>query len=117
MYYQTKKEVNQMDFINFMDQELNAKSEKNTMENNTMKDNMMKDEMMKDKMKDSMMDENMIDNKMLRNETIDKIRPLAMAYIPMQKWGPIYDPEKGLKQGTIFPDLDFPFLGREMSSK
>jgi len=101
-----------MDFINFMDQEVNAKAEKSAMENNTMKD-----EMMKDKMKDNMMNENMIDNKMLRNETIDKIRPLAMAYIPMQKWGPIYDPEKGLKQGTIFPDLDFPFLGKEMSSK
>lgn len=37
--------------------------------------------------------------------------PVAMAYIPFQQFGQLYPPEKGYKQGTIFPDLDKPFLG------
>ncbi len=37
---------------------------------------------------------------------------LAMAYVPMQLHGQTYEPEKGLMAGTIFPDLDKPFLGR-----
>jgi hypothetical protein len=39
--------------------------------------------------------------------------PLAMAYIPPQP--PIthvYKPDVALKQGTLFPNLDKPFLGR-----
>lgn len=38
---------------------------------------------------------------------------LAMAYVPMQKWGQTYEPQMGLKQGTIFPELNLPFLGKE----
>lgn len=37
--------------------------------------------------------------------------PVAMAYVPWQRWGTLYDPEKGLECGTIFPDLNKPFLG------
>ncbi len=37
--------------------------------------------------------------------------PVAMAYIPFQQFGELYPFEKGLKAGTIFPDLDKPFLG------
>ena len=37
--------------------------------------------------------------------------PVAMAYIPWQHWGMFYDPEKGLEYGTIFPELNKPFLG------
>ncbi len=37
--------------------------------------------------------------------------PVGMAYVPMQTWGPIYEPGKALCQGTLFPDLDKPFLG------
>ncbi|MDD4122539.1 MAG: spore coat associated protein CotJA, partial [Eubacteriales bacterium] len=37
--------------------------------------------------------------------------PLGMAYVPMQRWGDTYAPEKALHRGTIFPDLDLPFLG------
>ena len=36
---------------------------------------------------------------------------VAMAYVPFQQFGTIYDPERGLRSGTIFPDLDKPFLG------
>lgn len=34
---------------------------------------------------------------------------LAIATVPMQPWETPYDPEKSLKQGTIFPGLDKPF--------
>lgn len=36
----------------------------------------------------------------------------AMAYIPFQQWGEIYEPMKGFDRGTIFPVLDKPFYGR-----
>lgn len=34
---------------------------------------------------------------------------LAMASVPTQKWGEIYDSETALKRGTIFKELDLPF--------
>lgn len=37
--------------------------------------------------------------------------PLAMAYVPMQRWCNTYEPAEGWHRGTIFPDLDLPFLG------
>lgn len=38
--------------------------------------------------------------------------PLAMAYVSWQDWNKIYEPCKGLEEGTIFPELNLPFLGR-----
>lgn len=38
--------------------------------------------------------------------------PLAMAYVPMQQWNEIYEGEKALERGTIFPELDLPFCGK-----
>lgn len=38
--------------------------------------------------------------------------PLAMAYVPWQNWRKIYEPEKAFHTGTIFEELDKPFLGR-----
>ena len=35
----------------------------------------------------------------------------GMAYVPWQIWQQPYDYEKGFEVGTIFPDLDYPFLG------
>ena len=43
-------------------------------------------------------------------ECLDEL-PLAIAYVPWQKWQKIYDAEKGLYRGTIFQELDLPFLG------
>ncbi len=40
-----------------------------------------------------------------------QIMRVAMAYVPWQRWQQPYDYEKGLETGTIFPDLDLPFLG------
>jgi hypothetical protein len=36
---------------------------------------------------------------------------LAMCYVPWQHWNKIYDIDKGLACGTIFPELYKPFLG------
>lgn len=38
--------------------------------------------------------------------------PLAMTYVPWQKWQNIYKPENALCAGTIFQELDLAFLGR-----
>lgn len=37
--------------------------------------------------------------------------PLAMAYVPWQVWDMTYEMEEGFAVGTIFPELDLPFLG------
>jgi hypothetical protein len=39
--------------------------------------------------------------------------PLAMAYVPFQQWLSTYDENTAFNQGTIFPQLDFPFYGEE----
>ena len=39
--------------------------------------------------------------------------PLAMAYVPFQKWETPYEGSLGLQRGTIFPSLDLPFIGEE----
>ena len=38
--------------------------------------------------------------------------PLAMAYVKWQKWQDIYEPCKSLRSGTLFQELDKPFLGK-----
>lgn len=38
--------------------------------------------------------------------------PLAMAYVPWQRWGQTYELDKALQVGTIFPELNKPFLGK-----
>lgn len=38
--------------------------------------------------------------------------PLAMAYVPWQEWRKIYDVCEGFHRGTIFEELDMPFLGK-----
>lgn len=40
--------------------------------------------------------------------------PLTMAYIPMQTLNEKYNQETALKNGTLFPELDKPFLGRRI---
>ncbi len=37
----------------------------------------------------------------------------AMAYVPFQNWGEVYEPERALDAGTLFPVLDKPFYGRK----
>lgn len=38
--------------------------------------------------------------------------PLAMAYVPWQKWQNVFEPCKGLQCGTIFEELVKPFHGK-----
>ena len=38
--------------------------------------------------------------------------PPAMAYVPWQNFANLYELEKALKIGTIFPELDKPCVGR-----
>lgn len=40
--------------------------------------------------------------------------PLGMAYVPFQSWGSVYDDKTAFCQGTVFPELDFPFCGEEV---
>ena len=35
---------------------------------------------------------------------------VRMAYVPMQRLGKVYEPEQGFDIGTIFPELNKPFL-------
>lgn len=35
--------------------------------------------------------------------------PLGMAYVPFQQWGEVYEPDKAFCEGTLFPELNFPF--------
>ena len=35
--------------------------------------------------------------------------PLAMAYVPFQQWGRVYSEDDALDNGTLFPELVFPF--------
>ena len=37
---------------------------------------------------------------------------LAMAYVPWQRFGPLYEPDQALQVGTIFPELNKPFTGK-----
>jgi hypothetical protein len=39
---------------------------------------------------------------------------VAMAYVPVQDWDNVYTPEVGLNRGTIFADLDKPYIGEVM---
>ncbi|WRS28165.1 spore coat associated protein CotJA [Oscillospiraceae bacterium MB08-C2-2] len=42
---------------------------------------------------------------------------LGMAYVPKQLWQKLYEPEIGFGRGTIFSELDMPFIGEEVPRK
>lgn len=41
----------------------------------------------------------------------DRGMPLAISSVPMQVWRMVYSPEKALKSGTMFAELNLPFMG------
>ena len=43
--------------------------------------------------------------------------PLAMVYSPVQEFGNLYEIDKGFNKGTIFSELDLPFMGRSLAKK
>ena len=64
--------------------------------------------------RDSMMQPEMPMNSGSMNSSrdIDQF-PVAMAYVPWQRWQQVYPVEEAMSRGTIFPDLDKPFsMGR-----
>lgn len=42
---------------------------------------------------------------------------IAMAYVPWQRWDQTYELKKAMCVGTIFPELDKPFLGKRGACK
>ena len=48
-------------------------------------------------------------------ENIDDF-PIAMAYVPWQKWNETYSAEEALEKGTVFPELYLPFRGKGVGS-
>ncbi|MBQ7038100.1 MAG: spore coat associated protein CotJA [Clostridia bacterium] len=36
---------------------------------------------------------------------------LAMAYVPVQQFNTLFEIEEGFARGTIYPELDKPFMG------
>lgn len=38
--------------------------------------------------------------------------PIAMAYVPFQQFGALFDSSKALEVGTLFCELDKPFTGK-----
>ena len=44
-------------------------------------------------------------------------KSLAMAYVPWQIWRDLYEAEKGFQCGTIFKELNLPFLGKGGSKR
>lgn len=59
---------------------------------------------------DIAIDEKSVENTDNSMTSFPEQTPLAMAYVPFQQWGKVYNPDEGFKKGTIFPDLDFPFV-------
>ena len=39
---------------------------------------------------------------------------LAIASVPVQSWGEVYDQNEALKTGTVFKDLDMPFFAADL---
>lgn len=42
--------------------------------------------------------------------------PLASVYAPLQSFGNLYDLDTALKEGTIFTELNLPFMGRRVDN-
>lgn len=53
-----------------------------------------------------------VKNKFSKTEL--KNLPLTMAYLPFQQIEGVYSQDEALKAGTLFPNLDKPFLGRKV---
>ncbi len=43
-----------------------------------------------------------------------KGNPLAMVYSPLQEYRELYDLDDALKNGTLFKELDLPFMGESV---
>lgn len=48
----------------------------------------------------------------MEDSCLEKNYEVAMAYVPWQSFGALYEPEKSLDVGTIFVEMNKPFLGK-----
>ncbi len=53
--------------------------------------------------------ENTSVNPLFPNGNLNQM-PIGMGYVPWQRWGQTYPIEQGFVRGTIFPELDLPFV-------
>ncbi len=49
----------------------------------------------------------------VNNNECEDMTSLAMAYVPYQKWQKLYSPDVAINRGTLFSELDKPFIGEE----
>ena len=49
-------------------------------------------------------------------EAFPSVLSLAMAYVPTQRFVCLYEPETGFERGTIYKQLDLPFLGKAVDA-
>ena len=42
---------------------------------------------------------------------------IAMGYVPWQNLRDVYEPAQALRAGTLFPELEKPFMARDMARK
>ncbi len=54
-----------------------------------------------------------IDNE--NKSTFPEETPIGMCYVPFQQWETPYAENMALERGTMFPSLDKPFCGKEIS--
>lgn len=47
--------------------------------------------------------------------TFPEETPIGMCYVPFQQWETPYAENMALERGTMFPSLDKPFCGKEIS--
>jgi len=50
-------------------------------------------------------------NKTYKTDNKSECGVIGICYVPIQKWGPIYDEDTAYSVGTLFPGLNLPFLG------
>ena len=61
--------------------------------------------------KNSMNSHDMTNSKMSSCMMLKETQVPGMAYVPWQRWGELYRPDKALHCGTLFAVLDKPFRG------
>lgn len=59
------------------------------------------------------MNNNKGNNMMSHDNTMPERQYLAISSVPMQwaDWSKVYEPDTALEVGTLFPELNLPFLG------
>ena len=65
------------------------------------------------KVRNKKREENIPQNSRFNNVMLKDL-PLTMAYVPFQDIEGVYSNDEALKAGTLFPNLDKPFLGRKI---